>query len=214
MITAARGALSPSEARALHDDGFVVIDGPVPAERLPRLIDAYDRAMREATAPDLSVGRTTTRVHGLLHRGDEFGELCLHPPILDACRRTIARPFMLSTLAGRSLHPRSGPPDLHVDFAADGQGWPMVGFIFMVDEFRKDNGATRFLPGSHRTPSGPFDAAAVEGRLVTACGPPGSVIVYNGSILHGHGRNETGRLRRSIQGAFIRSDATSIAITS
>ena len=24
----------------------------------------------------------------------------------------------------------------------------MVGFIFMVDEFRRDNGATRFVPGA------------------------------------------------------------------
>lgn len=28
----------------------------------------------------------------------------------------------------------------------------MVGFIFMVDEFRRDNGATRFVPGSRRWP--------------------------------------------------------------
>jgi ectoine hydroxylase-related dioxygenase (phytanoyl-CoA dioxygenase family) len=33
------------------------------------------------------------------------------------------------------------------------------------------------------------------------------MIVYNGSVLHGHGSNETDQPRRSIQGAVIRRDA-------
>ena len=62
----------------------------------------------------------------------------------------------------------------------------MVGFILMVDEFRTDNGATRFVPGSHVWPTIPDDctqdtSADYEGEVL-ACGPAGSVIVYNGSV--------------------------------
>jgi len=86
----------------------------------------------------------------------------------------------------------------------------MVGFIFMVDEFRRDNGATRFVPGSHRWPHAPSDVmqdatAHYEGQ-VSACGPEGSVVIYNGSVCHGHGVNQTNEPRRSIQGAYIRRD--------
>ena len=42
-----------------------------------------------------------------------------------------------------------------------------------------------------------------------ACGPAGSVIVYNGSVWHGHSANQTSEPRRSIQGAYIRRDAES-----
>src|SRR5438876_6213241 len=42
---------------------------------------------------------------------------------------------------------------------------------------------------------------------VSACGPPGSLIIYNGSVWHGHGANKTSRSRRSIQGAYIRRAA-------
>lgn len=82
----------------------------------------------------------------------------------------------------------------------------------MVDEFRTENGATRFVPGSHNWPTVPIDfpkdtSADYEGQVVLACGPAGSLIVYNGSVWHGHTANRVGEPRRSIQGAHIRRDA-------
>lgn len=78
----------------------------------------------------------------------------------------------------------------------------------MIDEFRPDNGATCFLPGSHESVIDPEEAASIPSeRLVPACGPAGSVLIFNGSVWHGHGANTTGQPRRSIQGAYIRRDA-------
>ena len=91
------------------------------------------------------------------------------------------------------------PQKLHVDMASDAEGWPLVGFIFMIDEFRPINGAACFIPGSQG--AGTLPEAF---NLVPACGPAGSIIVFNGSVWHGHGANETDEPRRSIQGAFIR----------
>src|SRR2546421_392227 len=93
------------------------------------------------------------------------------------------------------------------------EGWPMIGFIFMIDEFQSDNGTTRFVPGSHMLPYSPDEvmkdaAADCEGQTL-ACGPAGSIIIYNGSIWHGHTANRSVGRRRSIQGAFIRRDAQS-----
>jgi Protein involved in biosynthesis of mitomycin antibiotics/polyketide fumonisin len=70
----------------------------------------------------------------------------------------------------------------------------------MVDEFVPENGATRFLPGSQGIP----DASGMLEASVPACGPAGSMIIYNGSVWHEHGPNLTDTPRRSIQGAFIR----------
>jgi hypothetical protein len=201
---AAGSALSPAAARDLLRDGFVVVSGPVPDTGLTRLSDAYDRAILEAAPKDLSTGRTgkTTRLHDFVNRGAEFDGLYVYPPLLEACCRVIGQPFKLSTMLARTLHPRAREQDLHVDFARDGRGWPMLGFIFMIDEFRRDNGATCFVPGSHHAAKAPADRAR-------ACGPAASMIIFNGSVLHGHGANETARPRRSIQGAYIRRDARS-----
>lgn len=201
-------------ARALQelmDSGFVVIPGPVASDRLAQFARAYDSAVAGAAPPDLSVGSETTRVHDFVNRGAEFDGLYVYRPVLEACCRVIGRPFKLSSLLARTVRPRSQPQPLHVDFRADADGWPMVGFIVMVDDFRRDNGATRFVPGSHRWPTIPSDvmkdpASDHEGQVV-ACGAAGSVVVYNGSVWHGHTANQSGEPRRSLQGAYVRREA-------
>jgi ectoine hydroxylase-related dioxygenase (phytanoyl-CoA dioxygenase family) len=205
--------LPANTARDLLDSGFTVIPGPVATERLAQLADAYDSAVTNAAAPDLHVGSNTTRVHDLVNRGTEFDPLYVYHPILAVCHRVISRPFKLSSMLARTLRPHSQAQPLHVDFRSDADGWPMVGFIFMVDDFREDNGATRFVPGSHRSPAIPSDLmkdpTSDHEDQVPACGVAGSIIVYNGSVWHGHTANSSGKPRRSIQGAYIRREAQS-----
>ena len=197
---AAEANLALSAVRDLRNEGFVVIPGPVPESVLADLASAYDRAVLQADPADVGRGASTTRVHDFVNRGAEFDALYLHPPVLEACCRLIEQPFKLSGLLARTLNPQRPPQKLHVDFPIDEKGWPMLGFIFMVDEFRPENGATCFLPRSQWAKNHP---ETVDG-LVQACGPAGSMIVYSGSIWHGHSANLTDRPRRSIQGAYIR----------
>lgn len=202
-----RSKLSADAVQALHDVGFIVIPGPVPAGRLAQFAEAYDSAVAGAAAEEVSVGRTTTRVHDFVNRGPEFDGLYIYEPILEACCRIIDQPFKLSTMLARTVRPYSPAQSLHVDFRRDLDGWPMLGFILMVDEFHADNGATRFVPGSHEWSTLPADISVDYEGQVLACGVAGSVIVYNGSVWHGHAANRTGEPRRSIQGAYIRRDA-------
>jgi ectoine hydroxylase-related dioxygenase (phytanoyl-CoA dioxygenase family) len=208
-IINARRALADAAARELNDAGFIVIPGPATPLELARLDAAYDSAVASADAADRKVGSTTTRVNGLVDCGPEFDALYIYKPILEACCRTIRQPFKLSAMHARTLRPHMDAQDLHVDFAGDDAGWPMIGFIFMVDEFRPDNGATHFAPGSHRL--SPGDIPGIE-NAIPACGPAGSVIVYNGSIWHEHSANSSAQARRSIQGAYIRREARSSPI--
>jgi hypothetical protein len=62
---------------------------------------------------------------------------------------------------------------------------------------------------------GPMPAAemdrvsrAYDGQVL-ATGPTGSLIVFNGSVWHGHTANRSGAARRSVQGAFIPRDGCS-----
>lgn len=160
--------LSAGAAQNLRDIGFVVIPGPVAADGLARLAAAYDRAVASADSADVSVGSTTTRVHDFVNRGPEFDALYVCQPVLEACCRVIGHPFKLSTMLARTVRPRSPAQALHVDYERDTDGWPMVGFILMVDEFCRDNGATRFMPGSHEWPAVPDGLGAIRGQSTKA----------------------------------------------
>jgi hypothetical protein len=48
-------------------------------------------------------------------------------------------------------------------------------------------------------------ACCYEGQI-SACGAAGSIVIYIGSVWHGHGANLTSQRRRSIQGAYIRRE--------
>ena len=204
-------ALPAGSVQDLREVGFVVIPGPLTSDRLAQLSVAYDSAVAGSTADDLAIGSSTTRINDFVNRGPEFDWLYVYEPILEACCRIIGQPFKLSTMHARTVRPYTRAQNLHADITREASDWPLVGFILMVDEFRADNGATRFVPGSHEWLTMPVnfpeDASSDYEGQALACGPAGSIIIYNGSVLHGHTANRVGEPRRSIQGTYIRRDA-------
>lgn len=200
-LIATQSELPADAARQLCDDGFVVLPGPVIPGGWARLSEAYDRAVSTADPEDVSI-RSSTRVSDFVNRGPEFDGIYVYPPVLAACCQIIGRPFKLSMMLARTLEPGAPVQPLHVDVQRGADGWPLAGFILMVDEFRAENGATRFVPGSHRQ-----DAIDLHEEQVLACGPAGSIILFHGSVWHGHTANRSAQRRRSVQGAFIPRDA-------
>ena len=209
-VIAKESVLPPDAARQLRDSGFVVMPGPEIPGGWARLSRAYDRAVLTADPGDVSI-RSSTRVHDFVNRGPEFDGFYVYRPVLAACCRIIGRPFKLSTMLARTLEPGAPAQPLHVDVKRGVDGWPLVGFIVMVDEFDAENGATRFVPGSHLLPREPNEwtkdtTGGYEGEVL-ACGRGGSIIIFNGSVWHGHTANRSNRRRRSLQGAFIPREA-------
>lgn len=199
--------LRGTAAAQLETHGYTVLEPQLSPARIATIAAALDAAVAAADPRDVGRGRTCIRVWDFVNRGPAFDGLYLVEPVLAACCQVIAAPFKLSTMHARAINPRGPGQTLHVDFAREAQdvarnAWPMLGFIVMIDDFHADNGATRFVPGSHLEAEPPKSDEAVA-----ACGPAGSIIVYNGAVWHGAGPNATGLPRRSIQGAYIRRDA-------
>jgi hypothetical protein len=202
------GGLTAGAQAALEESGFVVLSGPFALDQLNAMADAYDAEVRTASADDTRAGSTSSRVVDFVNRGPVFDPLYVYPPLLNAAALTVGRPFKLSSLHARTLQPGAAVLDIHVDVERDSTDWPLLGFIFMVDAFTPANGATRFIPGSHRWSHSPTNARLEEFalQLVSACGDAGSLLVFNGSTWHGQGANASTRPRRSLQGAFIPRD--------
>lgn len=197
-------------ALTLRDRGFVVLPGLVPPNRVGSLAHAYAAAVSSASTADVRIGTTSTRVSDFVNRGEEFDAIYLFPPLLEACCQIIGGSFKLSSFVARTLRPGAPAQDLHVDVQRDSADWPIVGFILMVDDFRPDNGATQFVPGSHKWADNEElvvsePRAEGDGRAL-ALGPAGSLLIFNGSTWHGHTANTSDRPRRSLQGHFIPRD--------
>jgi ectoine hydroxylase-related dioxygenase (phytanoyl-CoA dioxygenase family) len=187
------------------------MSGPFSSQRFVELVEVYDRAMAVASGPDFNVGSTTTRMSDLLSFHEVFDEVLLHEPLLAICSRFFGQDFKLSSLLGRTLRPGTPAQALHADLPRSSKDAPLLGFIFMVDPFRKDNGATRFVPQSHRWPGVP-DESMADTRMQhpdehVRCGSAGTIVLFNAAIWHGHTANVTSHQRRSIQGYFVRRDA-------
>lgn len=203
----ARDALPAHALESLATKGVVILPGPFASNRIAQLQAAYDATVATAAPEDIRVGRTSTRVNGFVERDPIFECLYTWPPALEAAQRVVGARFRLSAFHARTLHSGAPAQDLHVDVPRTSDAWPMLGLILMVDEFRADNGATRFIPGSHRRAELPADVlanlSANHPDEFLACGPAGSVILFDASTWHGHTGNSSASPRRSLQATFI-----------
>jgi ectoine hydroxylase-related dioxygenase (phytanoyl-CoA dioxygenase family) len=207
-------ALLPASAERLTDDGFVVLPGPDVQGGVEQLQAAYDAAVLAADPADVRIG-SSTRVADFVNRSQEFDGVYIHPPLLEAAQLVIGRPFKLSNTCARTLVPGTQAQKLHADVKYEADGWPLVGYIWMIDAFSNENGATSFVPGSHRRHRAPGDCYGdgdgevnIEmAEIVSACGTAGSLIVFNASVWHGHAANRSAQPRRSVQGHFVPREA-------
>lgn len=203
--------LSGEAVLQLAETGFAIISGPFSGDRLDQLAATYDKLMAAATGPDFKIGSTTTRMSDLLSYSSVFDGVFVYAPLLEACWEVIGEPFKLSSFLARTLRPGTPAQELHADLPRDSEDAPVLGFILMIDPFRQDNGATRFIPTSHRWPDLPGDrlpdTRTIYPGEILGCGDPGTLILFNAAIWHGHSANVTPHPRRSIQGYFVRRTA-------
>ena len=188
-----------------------MVPGPFDGEVLATLIDALDRAVADSLPHEFKLGssRTNVRIDGLLAKVPKLESLFTYAPVVAAASDLIGS-FRLSSFHMRTVLPGAEAQALHQDVRPHADGWPLLGFIFMVDAFTPENGATRFLPGSEQIEALFAELLARHPTEECACGPAGSMILFNGSVWHGSGANLSGKPRRSVQGSLIPRTATSV----
>ncbi len=93
----------------------------------------------------------------------------------------------------------------HRDFPRYMNGYrASLNFLFAIDEFTENNGATLVVPGSHRKAKPPPDAYMQKNAVKAFC-PAGGVIVFDSMLWHAAGNNTSGQDRFAINHQFTRS---------
>jgi len=189
---------------ALARDGFTVVpDVLMPDEvgRVRRRLVEVARHEREAGIdhdPKWEDGPRNQRIFDLLNKGAEFAWLVEHHVALALMGHLLEPDFLLSSITANITGPGGVPMDLHYDQDYVPLPWPafplVANMIWMLDDFTEDNGATRFVPGSHledHTGWTPEVMASRAQEAVPICGSAGSLVCFDGRVLHQTGANTT-----------------------
>jgi ectoine hydroxylase-related dioxygenase (phytanoyl-CoA dioxygenase family) len=187
-------------ARRLVDDGYVVVSGLLTAAGV-RSAAADLRRVLEAVPQGRNAfeGRSTQRIYALFAKTRTFDQAAIHPLVLEVLDQVLGH-YQLSAPVGISIGPGEQAQILHRDDAVYPLPQPgppvVVNTMWPLDEFTSDNGATRFITGSHRW--APGRQPAPDDEVETATLAPGSVMFYLGSLWHGGGANRTDRPRLGV----------------
>jgi ectoine hydroxylase-related dioxygenase (phytanoyl-CoA dioxygenase family) len=158
---------------------------------------------------DEFAGRNTRRTGALLTRCPSSVAMVAHPLILDVVDRTLwakKTTFQLHLTQSIAVGPGSPSQMLHRDhWCFDFFPFPPeidveVSSIWALDDFTEHNGATRVVPGSHRSLHG---ARFADHESVPAEMPRGSVVLYLGSTFHGAGANHSDDVRFGINVDYV-----------
>jgi ectoine hydroxylase-related dioxygenase (phytanoyl-CoA dioxygenase family) len=205
--------LSPGERRALDEQGYLILHGIIDRSWVNELCAAFEEAVAADRQTPTGKESGTRHPVNLLNRSKTFHGICAQPKAMAAIHHILRRPFRLSQFSGRDPLPGYGQQGLHTDWmprAANEPAW-VVTAIWMLDDFTKDNGATRIVPGTHRLPGqipkAMADPSAHHPDELIVVGQAGSVLLFNGHLWHSGTRNNSRGSRRALQSVFWAREA-------
>ena len=213
----AEQTLSQEEKDKLDRDGYLPLPNILSPEQIAQITKRTDELIAiegEAAGKEVHQEAGTIRLADLVNKDPVF-EICFtHPRVLAAIDHVLGGNLKLSSLNYRSALPGFGHQGLHADWggAVEPGNYYVCNSIWLLDDFTESNGATRLIPGSHRSGKMPRDVMAdptqSQPNEVLLTAPAGTVAIFNSHTWHGGTLNRTDRPRRAMHSYFTRRDQT------
>lgn len=139
----------------------------------------------------------------LVNRHPFFRDILEHELPLQITRellgpQTLNESYLIHSYGANVTRPGSAQQAIHRDRSGAvplSAGAAQTRFIWCLDDFVEENGATRVVPGSHRDTEP--QSWTVQYESVPAEAPAGSVLIYTDLLLHGTGPNTSSNLERA-----------------
>jgi len=209
--------LTPEERDRLDRDGFLVLARvltPEQARQYAARLDELVAIEGEEAGKEVHQEAGTDRLADLINKDPMFHIVLRQPRVLAAVAHVIQDAFKFSSLNSRATRPGEGQQHLHLDLD-DTEGLTPGRYygcnsIWVLDDFTAENGATRVVPGSHRSGKWPreemADVTAPHPREIKLTAPAGTVLIVNAHTWHGGTRNGADRPRHAMHGYFCQRD--------
>jgi ectoine hydroxylase-related dioxygenase (phytanoyl-CoA dioxygenase family) len=208
--------LSTDDRDRLDAEGYLVLDHAIDDAQLDALQARIRRLfdeLGERAGFEFKKEPQTDRLANLVDYDEIFRWAIAVPAVLSAVAHVLGPEFKLSSLNARSARPRSDwTQPLHCDTGAlpDARGNSVCNVLWMLDDFTAANGATRFVPGTHRSGRLPqdvlADAAAAHPDERLLLGRRGTLVVMNAHLWHGGTANRTDAPRLALHSFYCRRD--------
>ncbi|MCB1645659.1 MAG: phytanoyl-CoA dioxygenase family protein [Pseudomonadales bacterium] len=189
--------------REIEEQGYTVLENVIEPDLTAELNDALLRIEHdEKIRPGANSfeGHHTIRIYNLLARAAVFRQIPTHPALLPVVEGILDEGCLISSLSSISIDPGEGAQPLHVDDTLIGLRRPhqavVCNSMWALTDFTEANGATRIVPGSHLWDRRPEYGESYD--TIAAEMPRGSLLIWNGSLWHGGGANQSGERRVGI----------------
>lgn len=205
----------------LDRQGFSVVSGVLARDKAAslneRLLDIAQGLKQSGTEwfkPEIDPNASSVRVYNLPDHDPIFVALLTNPEICDFVAEALGGQIALSNFTANIALPGARPMKIHSDQALSlPEPWLdswVINVIWCLDDLYDANGATRYLPGSHKFETMADLPPDIDNATLPFEAPAGSIIFMDGRLWHSSGSNVTQNSSRPLlfayyARAFIRS---------
>ena len=189
-------AWAEAHAATIAEQGYTILEGVLEDDLVAELDDDLRRLEHElgvVPAGNAFEGDHTVRIYNLLVHGERYQQIPVHPHVLPVVEQVLDRGCLISSLSSIAIDPGETPQPIHADdqlIPLPKPHPPLVcNTMWAITDFTEANGATRLVPGSHRSDTSPNPMEHYE--TIAAEMPRGSVLVWDGALWHGGGANSS-----------------------
>lgn len=215
-VTLPPPALVAAREALLHQ-GWAVLNGVLDQAACTTTLDrlwaaaaTYEAQGNSTFMPVLDPNAANVRVFDLLALDECFRDLILQPDAVTLVEALLGPHFRVSNFTANIARPGSGSMALHSDQAlVVPEPWQApwaLNIIWCLTDVTFENGATLFVPGSHRAQTRGDLGANPEARLVPFEAKAGSIIAMDGRLWHTSGKNITKGQDRALLFAYYTRD--------
>ncbi|MFC3852045.1 phytanoyl-CoA dioxygenase family protein [Salinispirillum marinum] len=236
MKSAHAASLTPEQIEEFKQNGFVVLPGFAPETLRSTMREVIAQHLQDAVSPleyeadvgypgapsslDAPGGDTIRRLRGAYRRDAVFRQWATYRPLSAALRQLLEEPVCLSQAHHNCImtkHPQFGTA---TDWHRDIRYWSfrkpnLVSVWLALDEERPDNGALKFIPGSHSLHIKPEQLDEMdfllpdlpENQALFSAGveltlAPGDVVLFHSGLFHSAGVNRSDQVKTSVVFAY------------
>lgn len=210
------GSMTDAQREQLERDGYLVLPdfmSPALLEELRTRVETLFVEEGDQAGSEFKQEPFTKRLANCVDKGEVFLRCIADEEVCAGIEAVIGPEYKLSSVNVRSADPMNEwSQPLHCDMGGlpDERGNWVCNTIWMIDDFTTENGATRCVPGTHKSGKLPqevlADAGAAHPDEILVTGRAGTVVIMNAHLWHGGTANRTAKPRCAMHGFYCRRD--------